>query len=139
MINVLQKVTTFPLEMIQFPEIMSDSSLRDYSNNAIHNYYTNPIPNTNNGPLTDVEIKSLNTTVNPNVTKATIDQYKKRFIVYNAIYNKLFANSLNLLDNTAALKLKIASKQTADVVPVPSAVITEHVVPAAAVAILTSN
>lgn len=97
MINVLQKVTTFPLEMIQFPEIMSDLSLVDYSSNAIHSYYTNPtkIVN-NNGPLTDEQIKSLTPTTN----RPIIDQYKKRFIVYNAIYNKLFANNLNLLDKT---------------------------------------
>jgi len=101
MINVLQKVTTFPLEMIQFPEIMSEASLADYSNNAIHNYYTNPTTRTHindKGPLTDDQIKSLNPSIDPTVSKEKIMQYKKRFIVYNAIYNKLFANSLNLLD-----------------------------------------
>ena len=69
MINVLQKVTTFPLEMIEFPQI--DDKLVDYSNNAIHDYYTNPAIDGDKKPLTDEDIKGL---------KALSDEQKKQWV-----------------------------------------------------------
>ena len=104
MINVLQKVTTFPLEMIQFPRINVNMACSDAS--FVHDYYTNPIiisdPSINdindapgkNAPISDTKIKELNE------NSPQLDNYKQRFITYNAIYNKLFANNLNLLKST---------------------------------------
>lgn len=98
MINVLQKVTTFPLEMITFPKINDKMTCSDAS--FVHAYYTDPSINDindafgKNTPISDRKIKQL-TDKDPH-----IDEYKRRFITYNAIYNKLFANNLNLLKGT---------------------------------------
>lgn len=98
MINVLQKVTTFPLEMIEFPKINSTMTCSDAS--FVHAYYTDPsINDTNdaagkNAPISDKKIKELNK------NDPQLDNYKRKFITYNAIYNKLFANNLNLLKST---------------------------------------
>ena len=98
MINVLQKVTTFPLEMIQFPRINVNMTCSDAS--FVHDYYTDPSMNDvndapgRNTPISDKKIKELNENT------PQLDNYKQRYITYNAIYNKLFANNLNLLKNT---------------------------------------
>ena len=98
MINVLQKVTTFPLEMIQFPRINVNMTCSDAS--FVHDYYTDPSVNDindqlgKNAPISDKKIKELNDKT-PNIY-----EYKRRYITYNAIYNKLFANNLNLLKST---------------------------------------
>lgn len=95
-INVLQKVTTFPIEsMITFPDI---SPFCKTPSSEIHDYYSREInvTNSNKGPLNDDEIKSVKNMNNRNI----IDLYKKRYIVYNTIYDKLFSNSLNVLEHT---------------------------------------
>ena len=92
MINVLQKVTTFPLEMIKFPQI--NDTMVCSKPELVHSYYTDPSMNDapdKNGPISDVKIKELND------SDPQLENYKRRFITYNAIYNKLFANNLNLL------------------------------------------
>ena len=98
MINVLQKVTTFPLEMIEFPLI--NSTMTCSKPEFVHGYYTDPSINDindqpgKNTPISDKKIKELNE------NEPLLDEYKRRFITYNAIYNKLFANNLNLLKST---------------------------------------
>jgi hypothetical protein len=92
MINVLQKVTTFPLEMIKFPQI--NDTMVCSKPELVHSYYTDPSMNDapdKNGPISDIKIKELND------SDPQLENYKRRFITYNAIYNKLFANNLNLL------------------------------------------
>ena len=107
MINVLQKVTTFPLEMIEFPDI-GNLTDNDFKNIKIHEYYTNPkqtldangiVPVNQNGPINDETIKYLKRYEN-DLNNDQLKKYKKKFIVYNAIYEKLFANNLNLLEKT---------------------------------------
>ena len=78
MINVLQKVTTFPIELMDLPIFL------DISGQDIHNYYSKNGKNPN-GTITDDEILS----VDPN---KDWDNITKRFILYNAIYDKLFTN-----------------------------------------------
>ena len=117
MIEVLQKVTTFPLELITIPEINSI-----YVKDDIHKYYSDLITkpknltvgNINIGTVSEEELTQIgeNTSIvtentkNPTTKKQpifTVDQIKeikKRFITYNAIYDKLFANSLNVLEKT---------------------------------------
>jgi hypothetical protein len=95
MINVLQKVTTFPLEMIQFPLI--NTTMTCSQSKFVHDYYTDPSMNDafdKNTPISDTKIKELKE------NDSHLDNYKRRFITYNAIYNKLFANNLNLLKST---------------------------------------
>ena len=94
MINVLQKVTTFPIESMEFPEIL------DIKSQYVHNYYSEEI-NTqgNTGPLNDSQIKGLKDLNDKDKSKKILlDEYKKRYIVYNAIYNKIFSNCLNVLE-----------------------------------------
>ena len=106
-ILVLQKVTTFPIETIIFPPLC------DISSSEVHKYYSEtirknppikpkssasaqpellPAPNTSitttSGTVSDVDINKIN---------GANDNIKKRFVVYNAIYDKLLANNLNLL------------------------------------------
>uniref|UniRef100_A0A6C0D2X1 Uncharacterized protein n=1 Tax=viral metagenome TaxID=1070528 RepID=A0A6C0D2X1_9ZZZZ len=98
MINVLQKVTTFPLEMIEFPLI--NTTMTCSQSKFVHAYYTDPSINDandvpgKNAPISDKKIKELKE------NDPQLDNYKRRFITYNAIYNKLFANNLNLLKST---------------------------------------
>ena len=101
MINVLQKVTTFPLEMITFPQINDKMTCSESL--AVHTYYTDPSINDindaygKNTPISDKKIKELKEMIEKD---PQLDNYKQRFITYNAIYDKLFANNLNLLKNT---------------------------------------
>ena len=98
-ILVLQKVTTFPIETIIFPPLC------DISSSEVHKYYSEtirknppikpkssasaqpeplPAPNTSitttSGTVSDVDINKIN---------GANDNIKKRFVVYNAIYDKL--------------------------------------------------
>jgi hypothetical protein len=112
MIDVLQKVTTFPLELIKLPLIETI-----YNEGDIHRYYSDLIKQKENiGTVTENELTQIATynaslTEKPNPTgpvkqvittfsKDQLEQIKKRFITYNAIYDKLFANSLNVLEKT---------------------------------------
>jgi len=101
MIEVLQKVTTFPLELIQFPSI--DTIYTDQ--NEIHKYYSEQIKLTEHVNFGTVSEKLLNElyispTSGPSKTPNEIEEIKKRFITYNSIYDKLFANNLNVLEKT---------------------------------------
>ena len=96
MINVLQKVTTFPIELIDFKRICDISSV------DVHNYYStllkdqSSIPN-DKKPLTETEINTIKG--NPGTYNGTSGlPLKKRFIGYTAIYDKIFSNNLNLLE-----------------------------------------
>ena len=96
MINVLQKVTTFPIELIDFKPICDISSV------DVHNYYStllkdqSAIPN-NKKPLTETEINTIK--ANPPLYNGPPGApFKKRFIGYTAIYDKIFSNNLNLLE-----------------------------------------
>lgn len=88
MVNVLQKVTTFPIEL----SITSIEPICGISGEAANEYYINPTPGKGRLEETDLNIiKVLN-------NKIELEKYKKRFIVYNAIYDKLFENNLNQLE-----------------------------------------
>ena len=111
MIEVLQKVTTFPLELIDIPKLD-----KLYSNDNIHRYYSDLITkkdkNSLFGSVSEDELTKIgenaaiikNNKDNPTAAKPLlfkddqIKEIKKRFITYNAIYDKLFANSLNILE-----------------------------------------
>ena len=113
MIEVLQKVTTFPLELIDIPKMATL-----YGDNDIHRYYSDLITkkdkNSEVGSVTEDELTKIgenasiikNNKDNPTAAKALlfkddqIKEIKKRFVTYNAIYDKLFANSLNMLEKT---------------------------------------
>ena len=108
MIEVLQKVTTFPLELIDIPK-MDDLYNKDY----IHSYYSNLITtkkkDSDFGTVSEDELTEIATYMiskkNPSSTPLLLDddkvkEIKKRFLTYNAIYDKLFANSLNVLEKT---------------------------------------
>jgi len=93
MINVLQKVTTFPIELIDFPRI---SPMCDISYSDIHNYYSTLLKNP--PPSIDPSKKSISEQELATM-KGQIDTViKKRFITYTAIYDKIFSNNLNLLE-----------------------------------------
>ena len=122
MIEVLQKVTTFPLELIKDENIPELNNLYDLKD--IHRYYSDLISTPPNkvsfkngkiGTVTELELTSVaedaaiisDSTKNPAAPKrirrfndAQIDEIKKRFITYNGIYDKLFANTLNMLEKT---------------------------------------
>ena len=117
MIEVLQKVTTFPLELIDIPEINTI-----YKKDDIHRYYSNLIITNPNeiklksekyGTVSESELARILSSKPANsegaipakslitsYTNEQIIEIKKRFVTYNAIYDKLFANSLNLLEKT---------------------------------------
>ena len=89
MVTILQKVTTFPLEMIDKTSL----SFLDISGSEIYDYYSNPkigsgIPGTTEDYTTIDRLNSDRQT-----------QLKKRMIVYS-IYDKLFENSLNMLEKS---------------------------------------
>lgn len=96
MINVLQKVTTFPIELINFKPICDISSV------DVHEYYSTLLTNQssipyNKKPLTETEIIAIK--ANPPLYNGpTGSPFKKRFIGYTAIYDKIFSNNLNLLE-----------------------------------------
>ncbi len=120
MIEVLQKVTTFPLELIEIPEIKTTEKIPLYNKGDIHRYYSDLITkkdeNEKNksyiGTVREDELTKIgeNTAIieentkNPSNTKPLlftddkIDEIKRRFVTYNAMYDKLFANSLNVLE-----------------------------------------
>jgi hypothetical protein len=119
-ILVLQKVTTFPIETIDFtPEKLMDISYGD-----IHEYYSNiirhkdpikpitaaPAPGAPGAPAPGAAAGAGNSPdagnspgANGTVTEEDMRKHKSndliqsRFIVYNAVFDKLLANSLNLL------------------------------------------
>lgn len=113
MIEVLQKVTTFPLELIDIP-IMD----KLYGKDEIHRYYSDLITKKDKksdiGSVNEDELTKIgeNASIisenkkNPNTIKPILFKddkitiFKKRFLTYNAIYDKLFANSLNVLEKT---------------------------------------
>lgn len=114
MIEVLQKVTTFPLELIDIPKID-----KLYNKDDIHRYYSDLITKKDNkskfGTVSEEELTKIgenaaiveeNKKKNPNTVKEIlfkedeVKEIKKRFLTYNAIYDKLFANSLNMLEKT---------------------------------------
>ena len=117
MIEVLQKVTTFPLELIDIPEINTI-----YKKDDIHRYYsnlitTNPkeiiLKSEKYGTVSESELARILSSKPANsegaipakslitsYTNEQITEIKKRFVTYNAIYDKLFANSLNVLEKT---------------------------------------
>ena len=64
MINVLQKVTTFPIELMDLPNFL------DIPGQDIHNFYSKNGKNTN-GSLTDVELLRID-------TNRDLDKIKKR-------------------------------------------------------------
>jgi hypothetical protein len=109
MIEVLQKVTTFPIELIDLPII--DKLYSKDNKDDIHRYYSDLITKQNDPPIgtvTEDELTQIATYTiakkNPPatllLTDAKVEEIKKRFLTYNAIYDKLFANSLNVLDKT---------------------------------------
>lgn len=91
MINVLQKVTTFPIELIDFKGICDISSV------DVHNYYSTLLTNQSNIPINKkpVSEEELNSIKGQKNIDSSI---KNRFIGYNAIYDKIFSNNLNLLE-----------------------------------------
>ncbi len=114
MIEVLQKVTTFPLELINIPEMK-----KLYNKDDIHSYYSNLITKRDNsyiGTVSEDELTKIATYTTkynldveeakkrndkpppPLIKEEEMNAIKKRFITYNAIYDKLFANSLNVLE-----------------------------------------
>jgi hypothetical protein len=117
MIEVLQKVTTFPLELIDIPKID-----KLYSDNDIHRYYSDLITKKDKNPevgsVSEDELTNIGTyttkynaqveeakkkNIKPplsSIKKEDIDAIKRRFVTYNAIYDKLFANNLNVLEKT---------------------------------------
>lgn len=113
MIEVLQKVTTFPLELINIPEMN-----KLYSKDDIHRYYFDLITKKDEkslfGTVSEKELTKIgeNSAIlihnkeNPKDTKQLlfnddgIKKFKQRFVTYNAIYDKLFANTLNVLEKT---------------------------------------
>lgn len=113
MIEVLQKVTTFPLELIDIPKLD-----KLYSKDDIHRYYSDLITKKNNesnfGTVREDELTKIGENAaiiihnkeNPKIPKKILFQedevkeIKKRFLTYNAIYDKLFANTLNMLEKT---------------------------------------
>jgi hypothetical protein len=97
MVTILQKVTTFPIEMLDLQP--NNEPFLSVSGDDVHKYYTNPIPNLNNGPITDEQMKQM--LINPDKKNTPQNiRIKQRFIVFNALYNKLFENSLNMLEKT---------------------------------------
>lgn len=92
MINVLQKVTTFPIELIDLPII---SSVCNIPSNDIHKYYSTLLQISVKGPLIESELNEIKTT--PEAYKNDM-KIKQRFITYNAIYDKIFSNNLNVLE-----------------------------------------
>ena len=119
MIEVLQKVTTFPLELIEkIPKIKTTETIPLYNEDDIHRYYSDLITKkddlTKIGTVSEDELTKIgensaiddNNKKNPSNTKPLlftvdkIDEIKRRFVTYNAIYDKLFANSLNVLEKT---------------------------------------
>ena len=106
MIEVLQKVTTFPLELITLPEIKTIYT----DGELIHKYYSDTIKQNINGSVSEKELSDMYIPPDPLIgpakpvaskfTKEQITEIKKRFITYNAIYDKLFANNLNVLEKT---------------------------------------
>jgi hypothetical protein len=114
MIEVLQKVTTFPVELIVLPTI-NNLLYNEKESELIHKYYSDVIKNETKrvGSVSEDELTALytpdtvaNATGSVPVSTSTrfdaqqIDDIKKRFIIYNGIYDKLFANNLNVLENT---------------------------------------
>jgi hypothetical protein len=112
MIEVLQKVTTFPLELIDIPKID-----KLYNKDDIHRYYSDLITKkdkSNFGTVSEDQLTKIGENAaiveenkkNPTAVKEIlfkedqIKEIKKRFLTYNAIYDKLFANSLNVLEKT---------------------------------------
>ena len=97
MVTILQKVTTFPIEMIELQDFLS------IPGQTIRNYYANPTKQI--GPITEDEMAILKGSPQTNSTPTAPptndkNKIKNRFIVYNSIYNKLFENSLNILEQT---------------------------------------
>lgn len=89
MVTILQKVTTFPLEMIDKTIL----TFLDISGQDIQNYYIKPSGTHPNGPVKDyTQFKTS--------SKEDKLLFKKKMIVYDALYTKLFENSLNMLEQT---------------------------------------
>lgn len=97
MVTILQKVTTFPIEMLDLQPM--EKPFLDICGEDIHKYYSNSVPNSTNGPITEQAMKDL-LQLSDKSNTPSIKKTKQRFIVFNALYNKLFENSLNMLEKT---------------------------------------
>ena len=91
MVTILQKVTTFPLEMIDKTLL----TFLEISGSDIYNHYSNISCLSDNCPLKPDDYKKYETGDSDFQTK-----FKKRVVVYDHFYNKLFENSLNMLEKT---------------------------------------
>ena len=82
MVTILQKVTTFPIEMIELQDFLS------IPGQTIRNYYANPTKQI--GPITEDEMAILKGSPQTNSTPTAPptndkNKIKNRFIVYNSI------------------------------------------------------